>query len=315
MNSDDRDVEHPLTYAHLPKCNDLTSLAADVAILGIPHGTPYPNEPVGAVSSPAVIRQESHKRWFGLEAWDFDLGGSLLGDSAAQVVDCGDLPVEANDPQRNREITRSAIKTILQAGAVPIVLGGDDSVPIMVVRGFEGFGPINVLQIDAHIDWKDEIKTEKEGYSSTMRRISEMPWVDKIVQVGMRGKGSALREDLEAGKKRGVRFISANSIHDNGVSSALDLIPQGSSWFVNLDVDSMDPSTMPAVSYPSPGGFSYKQIIDMLNGLAKKAKIAGFIMVEMAPAQDVNNLSAITATNIVWNLIGTIVRSPYFIKA
>jgi agmatinase len=304
-----------LTFAHLSKCTELETLSADIVIIGIPHGTPYPNEPSGAVNAPTVIRQESIKRWFGLEAWDFDLGGTLLGDSSARVVDCGDLPVEPSAPEKNREITRHAMKEILQAGALPIVLGGDDSVPIMVLRGYEEFGPINVLQIDAHIDWKDEIKNEKEGYSSTMRRISEMPWVDKIIQVGMRGKGSALREDLETGKAYGVQFITANTIHKEGFASVLDLIPEGSAWFISLDVDSLDPSVMPAVGYPVPGGFTYVQLIDLLNGFAKKAKLAGFNLVEFAPAMDVNNLSAITAVSILWNLIGVIVRSPYFKKA
>jgi agmatinase len=300
------------TFAHLSKCTEFETLSADIAIIGIPYGTPYPNESSSAVNAPTVIRQESIKRWFGLEAWDFDLGGTLLGDSSARVVDCGDLPVEPSTPEKNREITRHAMKEILQAGALPIVLGGDDSVPIMVLRGYEGFGPINVLQIDAHIDWKDEIKNEKEGYSSTMRRISEMPWVDKIVQVGMRGKGSALKEDLEAGKAYGVQFITANAVHKEGFASVLDLIPEGSAWFISLDVDSLDPSVMPAVGYPVPGGFTYVQLIDLFKGFAKKAKLAGFNLVEFAPAMDVNNLSAITAVSILWNLIGVIVRSPYF---
>lgn len=301
-----------LTFAYLPSCTDLDALSADVAIIGIPHGTPYPNETAGAASSPNVIRQESRKRWFGIDAWDFDLGGTLLGDPPARVVDCGDLPVEAANPAHNREITRAAVHNILSSRAVPIALGGDDSVPILVARGFEGFGPFNVLQIDAHIDWKDEIKTQREGYSSTMRRISEMPWIDKIIQVGMRGKGSALRDDLEAGKARGVQFITADTVHKNGVASILNFVQEGSAWIIVLDVDSMDPSIMPAVTYPSPGGFSYRQIIDIIDGLAGKAKIAGFNLVEMAPEHDVNNLSAITASHIIWNLIGTIVRSPYF---
>jgi agmatinase len=72
---------------------------------------------------------------------------------------------------------------------------------------------------------------------------------------------------------------------------------------------------MPAVNYPVPGGFSYLQLNELLGGLAKKAKIVGLNMVELAPAQDVNNLSAITAANIIWNVIGMVVRSPYFKKA
>jgi agmatinase len=302
------------TFATLPRCTDLNTLSADVAIIGIPHGTPYPNEPSTGVNSPMAIRQESLKRGVDLDAWDFDLNGTLLGDSSARVVDCGDLPVKATAPKENIEISRGAIKTVLQAGAVPVVLGGDDSVPIMVVRGYEGFGPVNVLQIDAHVDWRDEIKNEREGYSSTMRRISEMPWVDKIVQVGMRGKGSARREELEAGMARGVHFITTSAYQKVGIASLLDLVPEGSPWYITLDVDSLDPSVMPAVGYPVPGGFTYPQLIDMLTGFSKKARIVGFNLVELAADLDADHLSAWTSMYIIWNLIGTLVRSPYFRK-
>ena len=118
--------------------------------------------------------------------FDFDLGGPVLGDGGIKALDCGDLDGDAHDAAGNRERITKATRTILDRGAIPIVLGGDDSVPIPVFQAFEGRGEFTVLQVDAHIDWRDEVGGERYGLSSTMRRASEMPWVKRIVQVGAR---------------------------------------------------------------------------------------------------------------------------------
>jgi agmatinase len=69
---------------------------------------------------------------------------------------------------------------VLKAGALPVVLGGDDSIPIPVLAAFRtGRALLYILQLDAHIDWRDEVKGVGDGYSSTMRRASEMPWVKR----------------------------------------------------------------------------------------------------------------------------------------
>ena len=78
----------------------------------------------------------------------------------------------------------------------PLVVGGDDSIPPMVVGAYRDFKRIHLLHIDAHIDFRDEVRGVRDGYSSPIRRIREMPWIDRIVQVGMRGPGSARPQDV-----------------------------------------------------------------------------------------------------------------------
>ena len=121
---------------------------------------------------------------------DFDLGGPIFPDGVV-AVDGGDLACTAADPSANRAVIREAVATVLARGAVPIVIGGDDSMPIPVVEAFQGRGPLTIVQIDAHIDWRDEVAGERFGLSSTMRRASEMPHIERIVQVGQRAIGSA----------------------------------------------------------------------------------------------------------------------------
>ena len=98
---------------------------------------------------------------------------------------------------------------------------------VPVLAGFADHGPVWILQIDAHIDWRDEVNGERYGYSSPIRRASEMPHVAGIVQVGLRSVGSARLADVEAAQHYGSRFVTAREVHAQGVEAALRHIPEG----------------------------------------------------------------------------------------
>jgi agmatinase len=300
----------PLTFAGLPYQPDLENLSSDIAILGIPYGTPYVlGEPPHTLNSATIIRKESVRYPEDIISWDFDFHGLLLGEGKVSVVDCGDLPGDPSDPVGNRNRTQKAIQQILEKGAVPIVFGGDDSVPIPVFEAFEDHGPIHILQIDAHIDWRNEIDDVKYGYSSNMRRASEMSWVDKIIQVGIRGVGTARTEEYKAALSYGAHIITAQTIHKDEIDVGLNLIPPGSACYITMDCDGLDPSVIPAVGAPSPGGLTYTQVIQLIHGLTRKANLVGFNLVEFVPEKDVNGLGAVAASRILWNVVGALVRS------
>src|SRR5690606_37536914 len=116
--------------------------------------------------------------------WDFDLDAPMLPrDDGPRLVDAGDVPGSPGDGPGNSARTTAAVRDILDAGAVPLCIGGDDSVPIPILRAYEGRGPITVLQVDAHLDYRDEVDGVREGYSSPMRRAAEMPHVERILHV------------------------------------------------------------------------------------------------------------------------------------
>jgi agmatinase len=301
------------TFAGLPAFTDVAGLKADIAIIGIPHGTWYRSgEPGPSAQAPIAIRRASRRYAAMLSHYDFDLDGPLLDNRNIRVVDCGNLPGDPSDPAGNRKRTSEMIGGIIDSGAVPIVLGGDDSVPIPFFRAYRGSGPFTVVQVDAHIDWRDEVKGITEGPSSTMRRASEMPWIDALIQVGMRGVGSARMEEVAAAKAYGAEIITAKEVHDDGVNRILDLVPDGSACLMTIDCDGLDPSIMPAVNAPVPGGLTYRQVLDLIHGLAKKADLHGFDLVEFVPDKDINGLAALTAARIVFNMIGSLVRSKHF---
>ena len=302
------------SFLGVPVCRDLQALEADIAILGIPFGTPYDMHDVApdSAGAPTAIRAQSANFHDELEHYDFDLGGLLLDGRPVRIVDCGDVPGDPLDISGNVTRARAAVQSILARGAVPVVLGGDDSVPIPVFRAFEGRGPITLIQVDAHIDWRHEVGGMTEGYSSPMRRASEMAWIERIVQIGARGVGSARAREIQDAQAYGATIITAREVHRRGMDYVLEQIPDGGQYVITIDCDGLDPSVMPGVNAPAPGGLSYYQVIDILHGLAGKGRVAGCDIVELAPSRDLGKISAVTAGRLLINLLGAMIRSGQF---
>lgn len=302
------------TFHDFPYAPDLDRLDADIAIIGIPYGAPYSMDEVSndQVNAPTAIRRHCERALRGLDRWDFDIGGTLLDGKPIKVVDCGDVRGDANDLASNRARAEQAIRKILEAGALPIVLGGDHGIPIPVFRAFEGRGPITLVQVDAHIDWRDTMHGVGEGLSSVIRRASEMPHFDKIFQIGLRAAGSGRREEYEAAKAWGAVLIPDLELQEVGMKAVLDRIPDGGQYYLTVDADGLDPTIAPAVAGPAPGGVTYPQIRTLIHGLVAKGRVVGMDIVEITPKRDVNGITAITAGRIICNLIGKAVRAGYF---
>lgn len=280
-----------------------------MVIYGAGHGSTYPRkDSSGHALAADAIRAASQDDAPLVEHWDLDLGGPLFDGKPVCCVDAGNISTVMHDNEGNRARIEAKTREVLAASAVPILLGGDDSVAIPFLAGFAGHGPVWILQIDAHIDWRDEVDGERYGYSSPMRRASEMPHIAGLVQVGLRSVGSARLAEIEAARRYGSRFVTARELHAQGVDAALSHIPDGARVVVTFDCDGLDPSIMPGVAARTPGGLTYTQAIDLIAGLGKRARIAGFDLVEFYPPADLDGLSALTAARLLVNVIGTVVR-------
>jgi agmatinase len=286
-----------------------TAESCAAAIFGAPHGTAYRgiDNRVHA-GAPMAFRTALAQDADWLDHWDFDFGGMLLNGGEAKVADLGDLATKPLAGLANRALIEGQTRAILEAQAVPIMFGGDDSTPIPFIAAFAVSAPIIILQIDAHIDWREERHGERFGFSSTMRRASEQAHVWRIVQAGARGLGSAREQEVADAKNWGARIFTARHIHHHGVEAVLDTIPDDSECLISLDCDGLDVSQMPAVAYPSPGGLNFTQVTDLIAGVAAKARIAGFAMVEFVPKKDRDGTAAFTAARIAANVIGQIAR-------
>ncbi|RWO83411.1 agmatinase [Mesorhizobium sp.] len=278
-------------------------------IFGAGHGSTYPGKDSrGHALAADAIRVASQDDAAFVEHWDFDLGGPLFDGKPASCIDVGDILTTMHDNAGNRVRIEAKTREILALPAVPILIGGDCSMTIPFLAGFAEHGPVWVLQIDAHIDWRDEVYGERHGYSSPMRRASEMPHVAGMVQVGLRSVGSARITEIEAARRYGSHFVTAREVRAQGVEAALRHIPEGARVVVTLDCDSLDPSIMPGVAARTPGGLTYTQMIDLIAGLGRRARIAGFDLVEFYPPADIDGLSALTAARLLVNVVGTVVR-------
>ena len=295
------------TFMGIESCEDLDRLEQPIALIGAPCAAPYGSVGAYCAKGPRAIRDGMAAFAANLAHHDFEVGGRIFPGEAG-AVDCGDLPFDEADATGNRDRIRGTISKILDRNAVPIVLGGDDSVPIPMFDAYAGRGDFTILQIDAHIDWRDEVQGERFGLSSTMRRASEMRHVTRIVQVGQRGIGSARRTEYDDALAWGVHFVSAREVHADGVAGALRHVPPSARVIVSLDVDGMDPSVMPGVIGRAPGGLGYWDVIEVLDGIAAKAEIAGMAVVEFMPERDIDGIGALTAGRIVATAMGLIAR-------
>ncbi|MDE3256306.1 MAG: agmatinase [Gemmatimonadota bacterium] len=302
-----------ISFIQAPVETNVSALEAEIAILGVPYGIPYEMGQSWTFDAPGYLREKSLRFRNAMGPfYSFDFGGPLLDGRAIRIVDCGDVPGDPMDLKGAVDRATEAVQTILSRGAVPIVFGGDDAVPIPVIRAYREFGPIVVVQIDQHLDFRDEVDGVREGYSSPMRRVSEMDWVEKIVQVGLRGTGSGRIDDVEDALATGNVLISEREVHEQGIAAVLERIPHDANYFITLDFDGLDPAISPAVSHPEPGGLTFAEAADLLRGLPQKGRVVGMDLVEFVPQHDLHGLGGHTAGRLILNLINAMIRSGQF---
>ena len=303
------------TFMDFPLCEDLDALDAHVAILGIPYGDPYTIDEVtnDQTNAPTAIRRESDSILIGLDHYDFDIGGTLFDGKDIKVVDAGDIRGEARELGAHYPRAEAAVRKILAAGACPIVFGGVHGVPIPVMRALDAIGEtITLVQVDAHLDWRDNVNGVREGYSSPIRRASEMDHIGDIYQLGIRSSGSARTEEVDAAQAYGSNIITAYDIHDHGMAAVLDRIPGGGHYYLTVDLDGLDPSIAPAVMARTPGGLLYHHMRTLIQGLVGKGRLVGMDLNEIAPEYDLGGVTCGVTGRMAMMYIGAAVRAGYF---
>jgi len=300
---------HPVNVPFIGANKETDIADADLVVFGAPHGTPYrdiDNEPYA--DAPDTLRRALEEDALWLDHWDFDLDGPLLGEGNFTVADAGNLKTSSLDGNGNRHLIKEATTQIVDSGAIPVMIGGDDSTPIPFIEALKPLGPLTIIQIDAHIDWRDERHGEPMGFSSTMRRASELDHVENIIQVGIRGLGSARRTEVEIARDWGAKIVTAREFHRDGIEAVMKHLKSEANCMITLDCDGLDPSIMPAVMAPTPGGLSYTQSIDLIDAIIKKSRLVAFDMIEFVPSRDPSGAAAFTAARILANVLGCLAR-------
>ncbi len=296
------------TFGKYPLQLDWDRIEADVAVLGAPFdlGTQWRS---GARSGPRAIREASTLFSFGhAGAYDHEDDIVYLTASNTRIVDIGDADMIHTDTERSHANIEFGVRKILAAGAIPVVLGGDHSVNIPCVNAFSDQEPIHIVQFDAHLDFVDERHGVRNGHGSPLRRAAEKPYVTGLTQLGIRNVSSTAREGYEAARAMGSDILSVRQVRKLGVEAVLTRIPADVRYYVTIDIDGFDPSIAPGTGTPSPGGFGYYEVLELLDGLSRRGTVVGVDLVEVAREYDPAGVTSILAAQVLLNFIGRILH-------
>ena len=228
--------------------------------------------------------------------------------AGTRIVDIGDADIIHTDTIKSHANIETAVRAILAAGALPVVLGGDHSVNIPCIRAFADRGPIHILQFDAHLDFVDERHGVRFGHGNPMRRAAEQDHVTGLSQFGIRNVSSTAKEGYDDARKMGSDILSVRQIRALGTEAVLSRIPEQADIYLTIDIDGFDPSIAPGTGTPSHGGFTYYEVLELIAGVAKRQRIVGIDLGEVAPDYDHTGATAILAAQLLLNTIGRILH-------
>jgi len=271
---------------------------SEAVVLGAALATVYPDREPHATAGPAAVRIASTRLARFVGHHDFDTGRPFAA-WRSRLADGGDVSTVRADPEGNRRRIMSVVADVLARRAMPVLLGGDDSVAEPFVAGWRDAGPVTVVQIDAHLDFRDEVDGEHHGYSSPMRRASEMPWVRRIIHVGQRGVGSARPDDVRDSLAAGNRIVTARDLAHEGVAAVAAILDPGESFLVVYDVDGTDPADIGAVRAPVPGGPGAVEIAELVGAMTERARLTGLVLTEFEPELDPHGTDALALARLI----------------
>ncbi|PRH85684.1 agmatinase [Labrys okinawensis] len=291
------------TFAKRPYVADWKRIDADVAILGAPFdfGTQFR---AGARFGPRAVREASTLFSFGhAGAYDHEDDRTYL-PASVRMIDIGDADIVHTDTQKSHANIKAGVSAILDAGALPVVIGGDHSVNIPCIDAFAGRGDIHILQIDAHLDFVDERHGVRYGHGNPMRRAAEKSYVSGLTQIGIRNVSSTAKEGYDDARRMGSDILSVRQMRSLGATNVIERIPASARVYVTLDIDGFCPSIAPGTGTPSHGGFLYYEVLEMLQALARRNEVVGMDLVEVAPDYDQTGSTAILAAQVLLNFLG-----------
>jgi agmatinase len=289
------------SFAKAPICTDWDAIDADVAVLGVPNdmGTQWRS---GARMGPRAIREASTLFSFGHGgAYDHEADVTYLMESEVRIVDVGDADIVHTDMATSHANTEAAVRRILDQGAMPVVLGGDHSVHAPVMSAFAARGPLHIVHF---LDFVDERHGVRYGHGNPLRRASEMQHVAGMTQLGIRNVSSSNRLDYEAARASGSTILSVRDVRRLGTEGVLAQIPDSRPFYITIDIDGFDPSIAPGTGTPSHGGFTYYEVLEIIEGVAAMGEVVGMDLVEVAPPYDPTGITSVLAAQLLMNAIG-----------
>ena len=223
------------------------------------------------------------------------------------MVDAGDGNLPSLEPELARERTVTAARLVRARARLPVFLGGDHSVTAATLRAFDDVPGLQVVQLDAHLDFTDVRNGTRWSNSSPFRRAAEaMPNLARVTTLGLRGLRFD-REAVEAARARGHVLVPMWELEgEAAVAAALERLPQGAPVYLSLDVDALDPAVMPGTSSPEPDGMSAALARRIVEAAAARNTVVGVDLVELAPGLDPSGNSALLAARLLMDALAAV---------
>jgi agmatinase len=293
------------SFCRSPICQDLDTLDADIAILGIPFDEGVPHRP-GTRLGPRSIRDMSMRLVpkGGGGYFDIETRKSLLENEIRErrIWDCGDVDILYTKVLETFENVTDDVHSILSRGAFPVILGGDHSITFPVVRAYATH-PIDIVMLDGHLDFSDHRAGVTHASAMPFRRCAELPNIRKIVQIGMRGVRNS-RQDYEAAVANGNVIITARELHKQGVAASLERALPLDNVYFSIDIDGMDVAIAPGCGGQEPGGLTYEETLEIFGIVTAHAPVIGFDITEVNPLLDVGDVTSVLASNLIIQFLG-----------
>jgi len=271
----------------------------DIALSGVPFDIGV-NYRAGARQAPAAVREASR-----LIRRVHNVSGIAPYD-ICNVADVGDAPVNPIDLARSIQMIEDFFKRIHAAGALPLTIGGDHTVPLPILRAIARERRVGVFQIDSHADTLDTLAETRINHATTFRRAVEEGLIDpkRTIQVGLRGSRFS-PDDIKWGQDQGFTCITFDDYERMGRAAVIariaEVLGDGPSY-VTIDIDGIDPAWAPGTGVPEIGGITPRDAQVMLRSLQGKHLVGGDIC-EVAPCFDPTGITAVTAANLMWEML------------
>ena len=293
------------TFARLPRLDEVDH--ADIAVVGVPFDSGVSYRP-GARFGPAHVREASRL------LRPYNPAQDVSPFATQQVADAGDLAVNPfNIDEAITQIEAGALALAERADRI-VTIGGDHTIALPLLRAVAAkHGPVAVLHFDAHLDTWDTYFGAPVTHGTPFRRASEEGIIDLTasMHVGTRGPLYGV-EDLSDDARLGFAIVTSEDLEEHGVAAAIERIRArigDAPLYISIDIDVLDPAHAPGTGTPEAGGLTSRELLRILRALADR-RIVGADVVEVAPAYDHAQLTAVAASHVAYELISAMSPRP-----
>ena len=280
---------------HVPNAKEL-----DVAFVGVPFDIGTSNRS-GARFGPRQIRSES------CLIRPYNMATRAAPFDSLQVADIGDVAINTFNIDKSMAIIESAYDDILAQNCKPLTMGGDHTIALPILRSIaKKYGPVGIVHVDAHADINDTMFGERIAHGTPFRRAIEEKLVDpkRMVQIGLRATGYAA-DDFDWPREQGVRVVPAEDCWYKSLKPLMSEVREQlgvGPVYITFDIDGLDPAYAAGTGTPEIGGLTIHQGLEIIRG-CRGLEVVGGDLVEVAPAYDTTGNTALTAANLLFEML------------